>query len=106
MKRFCEEAEAIWMRPVGIRTRSNSLKKLLSKEDVDRLFGLLDEALTKATEAPYRDRVEAMIADCKPLKSLYGAPPKDRPILAVTSIRESKALVVDGKLDEPFWKGL
>jgi len=107
MKRFHAEAEKIWMRPnITARERYNSMKKLVSEEDVKILMDILNAALAKTESGAYRQRVERMLKDCEPLKSLYGAPAADRPVLAVDSIPKDVELAIDGKLDDPSWKDL
>ena len=107
MKRFYEESERIWMRPLNLKKRYHAgMRALVKEEDVKRLFTLLDAARAQAEEGIYGERVAFMMKDCGPLKSLYGAPPKGRPVVELPSIRERGDYVIDGKLDEPFWKGL
>jgi len=106
MKRFYEESEKIWMRPVPPKVRYRNMRKLIGEKDVKRLFDLLEAARAQAGKGVYAERVEWMMKDCTPLKSLYGAPPKGRPVVELTSIGAGGNLVIDGKLDEPFWKNL
>jgi len=104
MKRFFEECENIWMRPVSPKLRyKGGIKNLVKVQDVKRLFAILADAQKKATSDPYRKRIELLIRDCGPLKTLYGPPPKGLPAAIISSV-PVESVKIDGKLDEPFWK--
>jgi len=103
MKQFHAEAEKIWMRDIPFKTRRKQLIKLVSKADVAKLFNILKTARARTPDGVYKKRIEWMMKNCEPLKSLYGEAPKGRPVVELQSIKKGDCNI-DGKLNEPFWK--
>jgi hypothetical protein len=97
MKAFMEYAEANWM---------NTPKDAAV---IDRLFELIEPALTAAGEGSvYHQRIARIntyMQRLKPLRERLAKGRNDAPELRALG-RDAKDVVLDGKFDEAFWQGL
>lgn len=99
MREFYQFAESVWMRsePRQITAFSGFLKPA----DVDKYFEILQRAKAKAGNTIYGQRVDAIVQEMEPLKTLFRELKRTGPY--VRTRRMSITPPVDGDLTKSFW---
>lgn len=94
MKAFIEFAEKHWM----------NLAK--SKEEIDAFFVLLDKARQAAGDGLYGKRIDLIAQSVQPIKEVREklSIGRDNAYQAIATRCDARDIVVDGKLDDPFWE--
>ncbi len=99
MKEFYEFAEKVWMRPGAREISANS--GFLRPEDVDVYFDILGRARKKAGETVYGKRIDLIVNEMTPLKTLFEN--LQRKGVPMTGFKAKDDFVADGDLSKPFW---
>ena len=97
------EAEKIWMRPVARAVTAHS--GYFKKEDVSRVFGLLEKAKAKAgKDTVFARRIGKLEQEMLPLKDVFKQMARKGPLVRAMMFTDEAKPDVNGDLEKPFWK--
>ena len=97
------EAEKIWMRPVARAVTAHS--GYIRKEDVSRVFDLLEKAKAKAGKnTVFARRIGKLEQEMLPLKDVFKQMARKGPLVRAMMFTDEAKPDVNGDLEKPFWK--